>query len=226
MILSEVGRMVPDDVMMIYSSLYVQQLRQEDFDRAISKLDEAVGFMIHGQADCIIVGGGPVVTAIGSDEGVVSRTHEISGKPSISTTGAMLTGLDSLGARRIVVATPYVEERNVLLKKYLEARGYEVLAMKGLGIEGAGKIPRLPFNVPFDLAVDVAREAPDADAMYIPCARFPVVSSIEAIEADAGMPVVTSTQAMVWWGMRTIGVTDDVPGFGKLYDVEPTPARN
>ena len=34
MILSEVGRMVPDDVMMIYSSLYVQQLRQEDFDRA------------------------------------------------------------------------------------------------------------------------------------------------------------------------------------------------
>ena len=22
------------------------------------------------------------------------------------------------------------------------------------------------------------------------------------------------------------GVTDDVPGFGKLYDVEPTPARN
>jgi maleate isomerase len=62
--------------------------------------------------------------------------------------------------------------------------------------------------------------------MYIPCARFPVVSSIERIEADAGIPIVTSTQAMIWWGMRTIGIPDDVPGFGKLYGVDPAKSRN
>jgi maleate cis-trans isomerase len=226
MILNEVNRMVPEGIMMIYSSLYIQQLRQEDFDRAIAKLDEAVSFMVDGEADCIVVGGGPVVTAIGSDQGVVDRTREISGKPSISTTGAMITALDSLKAKRIAVATPYVDERNALLKAYLEARGFEVVAMKGLGIARAAEIARLPFDVPHDLAVEVAKSAPDADAMYIPCARFPVVSSIESIEEDAGLPIVTSTQAMVWWGMRTIGVTDSVPGYGKLYDVDPVASRN
>ena len=218
MILSEVQRMLPEDVMMIYSTLFIQRLRQEDFDRAISKLDEAVGHMVEGRADCIIVGGGPVVTAIGSDEGVVERTKSISKVPSISTTGAMLAGLESFGARRLIVVTPYVEERNQLLKQYLEARGYEVVAAKGLGIETASDIARLPFDTPYELACQVAREAPAADAFYIPCARFPVVSSIGSIERDTGLPVVTSTQAMVWWGLRTIGIEEPVPGYGSLFE--------
>ena len=217
MILNEVSRMLPEDVMMVYSSLHVQQLRQEDFDRALSLLDEAVGHMVDGEADCIVVGGGPVVTAIGSDEGVVERTKEISHVPSISTTGAMLAGLDSFGAKKIAIATPYAEERNVALKRYLEQRGYDVVGVKGLGIARAAEIARLPFERPYELAVEVAREAPEAEAMYIPCARFPVVRSIEAIEAEVGIPVVTSTQAMVWWGLRTIDAGDAVPGHGKLF---------
>jgi len=197
-----------------------------DFDRAIGKLDEAVGFMVDGDADCIIVGGGPVVAAVGSDQAIVDRTHELSGKPSISTTGAMITALDSFKAKKIAVATPYTDERNALLKKYLESRGFEVVGMGGLQISRAAEIARLPFETPYEHAVRVAKESPEAEAIYIPCARFPVVSSIERIEADAGIPVVTSTQAMVWWGMRTIGVTDDVPGFGSLYGVEPAASRN
>lgn len=226
MILNECDRMVPEDVMMVYSSLHVQQLRQEDFDRAISMLDEAVGFMVDGGADAIIVGGGPVVAAIGSDQGIVDRTKEISGKPSISTTGALITALDSLKAKKIAVATPYTDKRNEILKTYLEARGFDVVGMGGLGITRAADIARLPFNVPHDHAVAVAKSAPEAEAIYIPCARFPVVSTIGEIEAHAGLPVVTSTQAMIWWGMRTIGVTDNVSGFGQLYNVDPTPSRN
>jgi maleate isomerase len=217
MILNECDKMVPDDVMMVYSSLHVQQLRQQDFDRAISMLDEAVGFMVDGEADCIIVGGGPVVAAIGSDQ---------SGKPSISTTGAMITGLDSFKAKKIAVATPYTDERNELLSKYLESQGFEVVGMGGLGFSRAAEIARLPFEVPYEHAVSVAKNAPGAEAMYIPCARFPVVASIEQIEADTGLPVVTSTQAMIWWGMRTLGLADDVPGYGKLYGVEPAASRN
>ncbi len=217
MILNEVDLMMPDDVMMVYSSLYIERLRQEDFDRAIAKLDEAVGHMVEGEADCVIVGGGPVVAALGSDEGVVSRTEEIAKVPSKSTTGAMLAGLDHLGARKIAVATPYVDMRNDLLKTYLEKQGYEVVAMGGLGIDRAADIAKMPFDRPYEHAKAVAAQAPDdVEAMYIPCARFPVVRSIGAIEEETGIPVVTSTQAMVWWGLRTIGVDDAIDGYGRL----------
>jgi maleate isomerase len=226
MILNECDKMVPDDVMMVYSSLHVQELRQQDFDRAMSMLDEAVGFMVDGEADCIIVGGGPVVAAIGSDQRIVDRTTELSGKPSISTTGAMITGLDSLRATKIAVATPYTDQRNELLRTYLEGQGFEVVGMGGLGYSRAAEIARLPFDVPYEHAVSVAKGSPGAEAMYIPCARFPIVSSIEQIEADTGLPIVTSTQAMIWWGMRALGLADNVSGYGKLYGVEPVASRN
>ena len=80
----------------------------------------------------------------------------------------------------------------------------EVMKVKAASIrllddEGRELIPRAVFNLsPQYLSkgpVAVAKSAPGADAMYIPCARFPVVSSIDRIEADAGLPVVTSTQA-------------------------------
>ena len=67
MILNEVSRMLPEDVMMVYSSLHVQQLRQEDFDRALSLLDEAVGHMVVGGVGGLWVGCAPVVRSIGSD---------------------------------------------------------------------------------------------------------------------------------------------------------------
>ena len=216
MILNEVQQMLPDGVMMVYSTLYIQQLRQEDFDRAIAKLDEAVGHMVEGEADCIVVGGGPVVVAMGSDEKVLDRTRAIASVPSISTTGAILQGIDHFGAKKLAVATPYTDERNVLLKRYLESQDYEIEGIKGLGIEKAADIARLPWETPYELATEVAREAPEAEAIYIPCARFPSVGSIAAIERDTGLPVVTSTQAMVWWGLRTIGIDDHIEGYGAL----------
>jgi maleate cis-trans isomerase len=218
MILNEVQQMLPEGVLMVYSSLYIQELRQQDFDRAMAKLDEAAEHMVEGGADCVIVGGGAVVTAIGSDEAVVERTRGIAKVPAISTTGAMLAGLDRLGAKRLIVASPYPEDRNELLKQYLEARGYQVVAMKGLGIKVPSKMARLPFEAPYDLACQAAREAPDADAIYIPGARFPVVTSIGAIERDTGVPVVTSAQALVWWGLRTLGIGEAAPGYGGLFD--------
>src|SRR5436190_9529172 len=99
--------------------------------------------MVEGEADCIIVGGGPVVALLGSDENVVRRTEEIAHVPSNSTTGAMLTGMERLGAKRLVVATPYTAERNQLLQRYLESRGFAVVVSRGLGFTRAMDIARL-----------------------------------------------------------------------------------
>jgi maleate isomerase len=224
MIIDEFNMLLPDGVLGVYTSLYIERLQQADFDRAIARLDEAAGHMVEGEADCIIVGGGPVVAALGSDEAVVERTRAVAKVPTQSTTGAMLTGMQQIGARRLVVASPYTDERNALLKKYLEGQGYTVVGTKGLQLSRAMDMARLPFEEAYRLGVEAARENPDAEALYMPCARMPLVRSIERIERDAGRPVVTSTQAMVWWGLRAMGIDDRVEGFGRLLR-EPLPAN-
>jgi maleate isomerase len=142
--------------------------------------------------------------------------------PSISTTGAMLAGMQRLGAQTLVVATPYTDERNALLRQYLEGQGYSVAATRGLGFTRAVDIARLPFDRTYELACAAAESAPEADAIYMPCARMPVVRNIERIEASTGKPVVTSTQAMVWWGLRAVGLEYSISGFGRLLHA-PTP---
>jgi maleate isomerase len=222
MIVNEFQHIVGDDVLMVYSSLYIERLQQADFDRAIAKLDEAVGHMVEGEAQSIIVGGGPVVAALGSDAAVVERTRQLSGVPSISTTGAMLAGMQQLGAKTLVVASPYTDERNALLRQYLEGQGYRVVAARGLGFSRAVDIARLPFDATYRLACEAVEAAPEADAIYMPCARMPVVRNIERIEATTGLPVVTSTQSMVWWGLRALGLEDFASGFGRLLRATPT----
>ena len=87
--------------------------------------------------------------------------------PSISTTGAILKGIDYFGAKKLAVATPYTDGRNALLKRYLESQDYEIEGIKGLGIEKAADIARLPWETPYELATEVARQAPEAEAITL-----------------------------------------------------------
>jgi maleate cis-trans isomerase len=222
MIIDEFNMILPDGVQGVYTSLYIERLQQSDFDRAIARLDEAAGHMVEGEAQSIIVGGGPVVAALGSDEAVVERTYAVARVPTQSTTGAMLTAMQQLGVKKLAIATPYTDERNALLRKYVESQGYTVVGAKGLQLSRAMDMARLPFEDAYRLGVDAARDFPEAEALYMPSARMPLVRSIERIERDTGRPIVTSTQAMVWWGLRAMGIDDRIEGFGRLLR-EPLP---
>jgi arylmalonate decarboxylase len=52
---------------------------------------------------------------------------------------AVVDGLRSFGARRIVVATAYADDVNNRLKDFLTAQGFEVLALEGFGLFGFGE---------------------------------------------------------------------------------------
>jgi maleate isomerase len=45
---------------------------------------------------------------------------------------------------------------------------------------------------------------------------FPI---IEPIERELGLPVVTSNQALLWASLRALGVTDKIPGMGRLFSL-------
>ena len=49
-----------------------------------------------------------------------------------------------------------------------------------------------------------------------PAQRDRIIETIEPMEQEFGINVVTSVQAIVWEGLRKAGVTDPVPGYGRL----------
>jgi len=139
------------------------------------------------------------------------------GAPNARTT-SLITGviraLRTLRAQRIVVATPYLDEINILEEKYLREQGFDVLDMQGMNILSGAEM----YRVTPEFIQEYARsfDRPEADAIFISCGGLRSLEIIDALEQEVGKPVVASNQAMFWDTIRLAGIDDKIEGYGQL----------
>ena len=60
-------------------------------------------------------------------------------------------------------------------------------------------------------------DTPDADGMFISCTGLHVDGLIEPLEHELGKPVLTSNQCGLWGSLRALGIPDQLPGLGTLF---------
>ena len=134
-------------------------------------------------------------------------------KPTSLIVG-VIAGLKALGARRIVVGTPYLDEINAREADYLERAGFEVLDIQGLNLEKDSDMVRVTPDFIREFAVSLDR--PDADAIFISCGALRALDVIGEIEDAIGKPALCSNQAMIWNCLRLAGIEDRYEGYGRL----------
>ncbi|WP_143103325.1 aspartate/glutamate racemase family protein [Albimonas pacifica] len=141
------------------------------------------------------------------------------GVACLTTSAAIVKALRSLGARRLSVATPYARRVNEHETHFLADCGFEVARIEGLGLgeNGPHEFIRIA-QTPIEQVAAHARACfvPGSDALLITCTDFPTLPLIEPLEAELGVPVVTSNQATLWAMLRAVGIEDRVPGGGRL----------
>lgn len=139
------------------------------------------------------------------------------GAPEAKAT-SLITGviraLRTLDARRVVIATPYLDEINEREADYLEQAGFDVLAISGLNLEKDSDMVRVSPEYLEQFAVSVDRA--DADAIFVSCGALRTLDVVDRIERQAGKPVVASNQAMIWDTLRLAGIEDRFEGYGRL----------
>lgn len=177
--------------------------------------DAAARLLPDGDLDvaCYACTSGSVV--IGED-GVCNelRRGAPGAKPTTLITG-VLRALEIMGIRRLVVATPYLDEVNVIEADYMTESGFDILDIQGLNIENDADMVRVTPDYLLEYAVEVDR--PDAEAIFISCGALRSVEIIDALEARTGKPVITSNQAMMWDCLRLAGINDRIDGYGRLF---------
>jgi maleate isomerase len=135
-------------------------------------------------------------------------------KPTSLITSVM-RALEALGARRIAIATPYVAAINEIERRYMQERGFDIVAIEGLGIENDADMVRVTPDYILEFARSVDR--PGADAIFISCGALRSVDIIDRLEVETGKPVVVSNQAMMWDCLRLAGIDDRLVGYGRLF---------
>ena len=131
-----------------------------------------------------------------------------------SLISGVVRGLKAVGARRIVVATPYLDEINAREAAYLEAAGFEVLDICGLNLEKDSEMVKVTPSYIAEFAASLDRA--DADAVFVSCGALRTLDIIEELEQSIGKPAICSNQAMIWDTLRLAGIDDPIDGYGRL----------
>ncbi len=201
-------------------SLHVSRLEltvtNEDGVRAMTdRVEEGARLLSHANVDLIVFHCTAATTfALGADDDIIARMVNSTGIAATATSKALLAALNELGARRVALITPYIQEINAREAKFLAANGYDVACEVGLGITDTHDMFAVDPLEWFRVVID-NRDA-NADVYFLSCAAIRSAEVIEALERELDRPVITSNQVAAWHSLRATGISDPVSGFGRL----------
>jgi len=139
------------------------------------------------------------------------------GIPCITTSQAVIDAFAHLGLRRLVVATPYIDELNRVERAFFEARGFEVLDIRGLGIHRCVDLGKCFPKEALDLALSLPYG--EADGIFISCTNFRTIEILPELEQRTGKPALSSNVATLWASLRRLPRrSGPVRGFGRLLE--------
>jgi maleate isomerase len=120
--------------------------------------------------------------------------------------------LRALQVTRVSVASPYEPWLNEKLRRYLNAFGIEVLALKGLGSQAHAS-----FTPEQNAALAAEVDRPESQAILIACSNFRTLEFIEPLEKQLGKPVVSSNLCSLWKMLRLLGDGRSLRRAGRLF---------
>ena len=151
-----------------------------------------------------------------SQERLHGRTVE-NGNPApvVTSAGALVEGLEALGARSVAVVAPYMKPLTQMVVDYVEHEGVAVQDWLALEIpdnlEVAAQDPAnlLEHYQKLDLT--------GIDALVLSaCVQMPSLPSIQKVEDKVGLPVVSAAVCTTYRMLKELGLEARVPDAGSL----------
>jgi maleate isomerase len=159
---------------------------------------------------------GSLIKGAGFDRELVERMERASGARATTTATALLAALSAIGARTVAVATPYVDELNDLEARFLEAQGFEVTALRGLGIGSDPEIARVPYARTRELVLAAVADGGDPDAVFVSCTNLPTLALLDRLVRELGKRVFSSVAVTIWHTLALAGIGSSSAGAGSL----------
>ena len=140
-----------------------------------------------------------------------SGRHKV---PVVTPITAAMTAFRALSIKSISMLTPYIDSVNQPMRKFIMDHGVDVPYLNSFYIESDVDIARIPGDVIAEGGHECYRE--DTDALFISCTALRAAEQIERLEAELGVPVLSSNQCMFWQALRLAGYSKPVTGYGRL----------
>lgn len=153
-----------------------------------------------------------------ADVALCRAITERTGIPSTTSVLAINEALTILGARRIGLVTPYLDEVQAKIVANYEGAGFSVVAERHFNDRGNFSFSEYDEATIARHVLEVAEVRPDAIVIFCTNLRGPAV--VAEMEAATGLPVLDTVCAAVWKCLLMTGVDPArVKGWGSLFRV-------
>lgn len=158
---------------------------------------------------------------VAGEKQATTAIEQATRRPATTTASAVSAAFEVIGARKIVLVSPYPKVTNEHEIRFLSECGVEVLHDRALTLPPPEWVTR---SGEFWMEQGLAEDDPRADAIFLSCTNIRAIEAVESLEKRAGKPVVTSNQATLWYSLRLMGYSGTVPGLGCLAERGLNPA--
>jgi maleate isomerase len=195
----------------------VEGWKEDAYKRALAQVEACARELGRRSCDFVIHGGAPLVLSQGKgfETKLVRQLQDLTGAPCTTSIVAAMDGFRDLSASRLAVVDPYPADLNAKMIAYLKEWGFDVVSLVSLGTSFTESSVASVGDI-YRAAKKAVNEGKNAQAVFIPCANFPVVDVIDAIETDTGLPVISNITSQLYAGFKAIGMRENIAGYGKL----------
>ncbi len=214
----EARLMYPSGVEFRSTGVGLERMTPEGYDHVVGRIVPAAQAMATQGANAIAVMGTSLTFYKGAafNNELQQSIAKATGLPATTMSTAIIDGLKTVGGHRLAVATAYNEEVSARLRAFLEEHGFDVLVIKGMGIERFEDRPPVTSQELLDFSAGVWQSAPKSDALLISCGALKTLELLAPLEERCKVPVVSSLPHALWAGVRLLGLSGRAPGYGSL----------
>jgi maleate isomerase len=133
----------------------------------------------------------------------------------VTSAGALIESLRTLGARRIALVAPYIKPLTRMVIEYIEVEGFQVIDSVALEISDNLAVGRHdPALLP---GIMDGMATAKADVIVLSaCVQMPSLPSIGEVEVTTGKPVITAAVATTYAMLKSLRLERVVPDAGTL----------
>lgn len=212
----ELIRLLPEGVGVIPIVQNVRRGTADEFEEALEGYHRNALKLGEAGVDLIHHSGTPPFMMIGvkREAALMKKWERETGVPNFTANQNVANALRTLGAKKII-GVSYSSLQNQLTVDYLTQAGFDVLAME-------------PLEVPFEKAGEISPHAvyalvrktwlanPGAEAIYLQGNAWRLLSIVEMMERDFGIPVIETGCALCWEIQKRFVIREPREGCGRL----------
>lgn len=135
--------------------------------------------------------------------------------PVVTSAGALVDGLNRIGAKRIAMVAPYMKPLTQMVVGYIEQEGIAVADWLALEIPDNLEVAA---QDPANLLEHYKRlDLGGVDALVLSaCVQMPSLPSVQRVEDVVGIPVVSAAVCTAHQMLSRLGLSTEIPGAGAL----------